>query len=149
MSKGIIVCGHGRFAEGLTNSVEMIAGKQADYEVVIFRDDAPFEKLQEDLENAMHSLLKSTDGVVFCCDLLGGSPFKSAMMIANDQPNCAVIVGTNLPLLLDLSLSRGMNDEEDVHQLARRVVESGREGLMMVEKIVVSEVENDFDGEGI
>ncbi len=151
MNKGIIVCGHGKFGVGLTNSLEMIAGKQEHYHVVVFSESDPIEKLSEDLEAAMNQLLEDCQGVVFCCDLLGGSPFKAAMTLANDRDNCAVIVGTNLPMLLDLSLSRDMDDEEDVHQLARRVVETGKEGLLMVEKIVVSEdgVDDDFDGDGI
>ena len=147
MSKGIIVCGHGQFGVGLTHSLEMIAGKQSDYEVVVFSEDAPFEKLSEDLTEAKERLLETNQGVVFCCDLLGGSPFKAAMTIANEDDRCAVVVGTNLPLLLDLALSRGMNEDESVEELAQRDIEYGKQGLMFVPKIVMDEVEDDNDFE--
>ena len=40
---GIIVTGHGRFAEGITSSIEMIAGAQADYEAVNFLQEESVE----------------------------------------------------------------------------------------------------------
>lgn len=135
MSKGIIVCGHGQFGVGLTHSLEQIAGKQPDYEVVVFHNDEPLEDLSRDLIQAKNDLLQTTDGVVFCCDLLGGSPYKAAMSIAHEDDRCAVVVGTNLPLLLDLALTRNADIEESVEALSIRVIESGKEGLMFIPKI--------------
>ena len=103
MALGIVVVGHGKFAQGLANTIEMIAGKQEDYASVVFDEGAPFEKLSEDIRAALDSM---PEGAIVCSDLLGGSPFKAAYELKVQYDNVAVIVGTNVPLLLELCFGR-------------------------------------------
>ena len=53
MAVGIIVTGHGRFAEGLTTSVNLIAGPQENYVPVNFEHEV--DELEQDLNAALPS----------------------------------------------------------------------------------------------
>ena len=77
---GLILTGHGQFAVGVGQALEMIAGKQAAYRVVPFLESDPMDALENNLRNAMAELQEETEGIVVFADLLGGSPFKAAML---------------------------------------------------------------------
>ena len=93
---GLILTGHGQFAVGVGQALEMIAGKQAAYRVVPFLESDPMDALENNLRNAMAELQEETEGIVVFADLLGGSPFKAAMLASVDFENVEVVVGTNL-----------------------------------------------------
>ena len=65
-------------------ALEMIAGKQAAYRVVPFLESDPMDALENNLRNAMAELQEETEGIVVFADLLGGSPFKAAMLASVD-----------------------------------------------------------------
>ena len=58
---GIIVTGHGRFASGLTSSIDLIAGPQEKYVAVNFEQEV--DQLTADLTNAIESL-QDCDGII-------------------------------------------------------------------------------------
>ena len=60
----------------------------------------------ETLSATISDLLDTTDGVLVFCDLLGGTPFNQAMIIAQSYSNVEVVTGTNLPMLLETLGSR-------------------------------------------
>ena len=103
---GLILTGHGQFAVGVGQALEMIAGKQAAYRVVPFLESEPMEALENNLRNAMAELQEETEGIVVFADLLGGSPFKAAMLASVDFENVEVVVGTNLPMLIEIAMLR-------------------------------------------
>ena len=80
MMIGLILTGHGEYAVGVGHALEMIAGKQEAFKVVPFRESEPMETLENNLRAAMEELQGSTEGIVVYADLLGGSPFKAAMV---------------------------------------------------------------------
>jgi len=124
---GCIVTGHGDLAPGLAQAVGMIAGPQEHFRVVPFRDLDPLETYESELRAALDALLAETDGVVIFTDLLGGTPFRAAMLAAADHANVAVVTGTNLPMLVEVSLLRA--GESDVQALARQAVDLGQTGV--------------------
>lgn len=103
---GLILTGHGQFAVGVGQALEMIAGKQAAYRVVPFLESDPMDALEINLRNAMAELQEETEGIVVFADLLGGSPFKAAMLASVDFENVEVVVGTNLPMLIEIAMLR-------------------------------------------
>ena len=74
---GVLITGHGNFATGLKTSVELIAGASDYFKYVDFPGDST-EKLSADQHKALDEL-KDCDGVLVLADLVGGSPFKSAV----------------------------------------------------------------------
>ncbi len=125
---GIIVTGHGRFAEGVTSSIEMIAGAQADYEAVNFLQEESVEDLEVKLTAAYDKLKATCDGVILCCDLLGGSPFKSSVIMSVKTDNTAVVAGINLPSLLEMLFDR--LNETSAMDLADAIIAKGSNALI-------------------
>ena len=144
---GMIVVGHGAFASGITTSVKMISGELNHYIPLEFRADEPLEALSQNLHSAIDTLLEDTDGVLIFTDLIGGTPFKTAYSIAHGRPELAVICGTNLGMLLEANFSR--MDGGSLQDLARSLVEGGREQVIYMEKIEITNPQENADEEGI
>lgn len=115
---GLIVTGHGNFATGITTSVNLIGGKQSNYESVDFLTSYSILDLERELTKAMDNL-KDLDGIIVMSDLPGGSPFKTSAMIGRNYKNVRVIGGANLPMVLETVMSRTMeNDIDDLCEIA-------------------------------
>ena len=141
---GIIVTGHGRFAEGITSSVEMIAGAQADYEAVNFLQEESVEDLELKLSAAYDKLSASCDGVILCCDLLGGSPFKSSVIMSVKKENAAVVAGINLPSLLEMLFDR-LNETSAI-ALADAIIAKGSNALIKFSPAELRQQDNFEEG---
>ncbi len=91
---------HGRFAEGLRNSLEMFLGENQPYYTICAYVD---EQIQP--QSQIDDFLKTADAddiVVFLTDILGGS-VNTAVMQYMQRPNTFVIAGVNFPLALQLA----------------------------------------------
>lgn len=108
---GMIVSGHGEFAPGLTNAMEMIAGKQDAFLAIPFKEGQDLKMFEAEMLKAAQDLAATAEGVVFFTDLLGGTPFRTAMLASAQVANSAVVVGTNLPMLIEIALSRAAYTE--------------------------------------
>ncbi len=123
---GFVLTGHGQFSNGLASAIDMVAGDQEAFKVV------PFEGSQaatygDDLRQAIVELSESCEGVLVFVDLLGGTPFNQAMMIAQDVENLQIVTGTNLPMLIELLFLRNGATLSD---LAEQAVSVGTAGIM-------------------
>lgn len=121
---GIIVTGHGRFASGMTSSIELIAGPQENYVAVDFEHEV--DELTVDLVEAIESL-QECEGIIIFTDLPGGSPFKTAVELSATRDDIEVLYGTNLPMLVETSMARtfGM----DLESLASMAENTGKEQI--------------------
>ena len=126
---GLIVTGHGHFATGLTSSVDLIAGPQQNYVAVDF-DGNGTEKLEADLAAAFETL-KDGSGIIVFSDLAGGSPFKTAAVLAAGNNKIKVLAGTNLSMLCEISMARTMIDDLDM--LVSRALSVGKDGVQQFE----------------
>lgn len=117
-----IVTGHGKFAEGLFNSVELIMGEIAQAEVISFEEDV--EDLTNKVTDAIESL-DSGDGVICFTDLAGGTPFNVCSKLATGKENVRVIGGTNSPMLLTGLMQREM----DIDTAVQQVIHEGKDAI--------------------
>lgn len=109
---GIVVSGHGNFASGILSSLELIAGKQENVAGVDFTLNDNIESLQSRLENAAKEL-SACEGILFLTDIAGGSPFRICALLCQELKNSRVVSGTNVGMILEISLSReGIGIEE-------------------------------------
>lgn len=119
--KRILVMGHGGYAEGVKQNLEMIAGpSQYMYFIDLNKEDD-----LADLKRKVSHLLKDfkEDEVLFVCDLLGASPFRVAAEICAYNPGRYYTVsGLNTAALLELSLDQDEN--LSIEDLANRAVKS-------------------------
>lgn len=142
---GIIVTGHGNFASGLTSSVKLIAGMPENYEAVDFVQEHSVADLEANLVKAIDKLKDCEDGILIFTDLVGGSPFKTAVELSlKREEKIAVLSGTNLGMLMEISLSRSFI--EDVDQLAQNAVNIGKEQVIRYEFKRVVDTDDFEDG---
>lgn len=139
---GMIVSGHGHFASGLSSSVKLIVGAPTDYEAIDFVEEFSTEDLKREM-NAAIDRLNHCDGILIFTDLTGGSPFKTAVEIAMERKdkNVRVLGGTNLAMLIEMSMARAAFDDLDT--LADMSVESGKEQIVKYTYVERVEVESE------
>ncbi|MEG0315231.1 MAG: PTS galactosamine/N-acetylgalactosamine transporter subunit IIA [Erysipelotrichaceae bacterium] len=137
---GIIVCGHGNFGTGLTSSLNLIAGVQQDYVAVDFVQQDSVEDLEKKLTTAFNSL-SDCDGILVMSDLAGGSPFKTAVTVAQSYKNIQVLAGTNLGMIIEISMARTMVN--DLSSLVDMAINVGKDQVMKYEFKPVTYEESD------
>lgn len=124
---GLVVTGHGNFGSGLTSSVNLIAGNPAYYEHVDFIAEYSTDDLDRELRKAFDKL-SDCEGIIVFSDLPGGSPFKTAVMIAQEYKNIEVLAGTNLPMIIEIAMARTMIDDMDA--LVDMAINTGKDQIM-------------------
>ena len=139
---GIVVTGHGLFAEGIQSSATMIAGANENARYVCFEEGMGLEDLAEKL-NAAYNELSDCDGIVVLSDLPGGSPFKTAVECSMGHPDKQIIVlsGTNLPMIITGSTMASF--ETDPQALADELMFEGKDNIVRFELAVREEVEEE------
>ena len=142
---GIVVTGHGLFAEGMHSSAKMIAGENENIKYVCFEDGMGLEELGEKL-SAAYNELAGNDGIVVLSDLPGGSPFKTAVEVSMNHPDKQIVVlaGTNLPMIITASTM--LSFESDPQALADELMFEGKDNVVRFEMAVREEENEDEDG---
>ena len=138
---GLIVTGHANFGSGITSSVNLIAGEQEAYRSVDFLPTYSTEDLTQEISKAIDDL-KDCEGIIIFTDLMGGTPFNVSAQLGRDKENIRIIAGTNLPMLVEIVMSRKFMD--DLDGLVDSVLETGKEQVIKYEfKQVVQEESDD------
>ncbi|KAE9525845.1 PTS galactosamine/N-acetylgalactosamine transporter subunit IIA [Testudinibacter aquarius] len=143
---GIILTGHGEFATGLADSLQMIAGNQTHFQAIPFKQNASLHEFEKSLEHAIDVLLEETDGVVIFTDILGGTPFKTAISVTQKVENIEVLCGTNLPMLIEIAMARDF--ESSVSELAQQAIGIGKETILLASVMTRQKIINNCE-EGI
>lgn len=123
---GFIVSGHGRFATGITEGLQLIMGKQEKYIAVDFPEGDTKTEIENNLRKAI-AQLDDCEHIIIFCDLLSGTPFNTAIMEAMNSDKLDVIYGTNLGMIVESIFKRSMN--ESVQDILDGAVEAGKEGI--------------------
>lgn len=139
---GIIVVGHNEFGKGLTSAVELIAGAPENYETVIFDETMSIEALKASIQEAVVKI-NADQGTLVFTDLMGGSPFKAAMLLTEQYPNLHVFTGSNLGMLIEANLMRAFSD--DIDRLAAQLVETGKSQVQHLKQLEVRDDQLDME----
>ncbi len=138
---GLLVTGHANFGTGITSSVNLIAGEQEAYQAVDFLPEYSTEDLTREITKALDEL-NDCEGVIIFTDLMGGTPFNVSAQIGHGKENIRIVAGTNLPMLVEIVMSRKFMDNLD--ELVDSVLETGKEQVTKYEfKQVVQEASDD------
>ena len=141
---GLVVTGHANFGSGMTSSVNLIAGEQEAYQYVDFLPTYSTEDLAAELNKALDAL-KDCEGVIIFTDLMGGTPFNTAAQLGRDRENVRILAGTNLPMLVEVVMSRKFMD--DLDGLVDSLLQTGKEQVAKFEfKQALQEEPRDEDG---
>ena len=100
---GVIITGHGTFAEGMESAVRLLAGENQAIRAVNFMPDQSEEDYREMLSACLESM-KGFERILILCDILGGTPFKTAYLLRRDREQTEIFYGVNLPLVLEICM---------------------------------------------
>ncbi len=121
---GIIIVTHGKLAQALLGTVEMIMGLQERIGAIGFEAGQTVADLQEQLCQMLQKNAEEDEALILV-DLQGGSPYNAAALLAMTMPKVKVVTGVNLPMLLGVLPSRDLA----VTALSQLAVESGQSGV--------------------
>ncbi|MDR1568436.1 MAG: PTS sugar transporter subunit IIA [Streptococcaceae bacterium] len=144
---GALVVGHGNFAQGVYDALELIAGSQENFLIQCFQENAVLSEFEAEFTENVHKLAESGDDVFVFTDLKGGTPFNVAMISTATMPNVFVYSGTNLPMLLEFCGSRLSNLTTEAIQTA--LLLAGRDGISTQKLEEAAEKEDSDLEEGI
>ncbi len=124
--KGIIISGHGQFAQGLGSMIEGIIGQPRQLAIVPFSFDSSAAELSSALKSAA-SAVDQGDGVIFLTDIPGGTPFNQSSEIAINNPLYEVLTGANFTMVSAAILLREEISEASV--LTDEILLAGKEAI--------------------
>ena len=125
---GIIVITHGKLAEGFLDAARLIVGKQELVVSISLTEEDSVEWLQQQIEEAIVQIDQG-DGILLLVDLPGATPFNISAQLALTREKTKVITGVNLPMLLEVMLSREMASFDEAANIAK---DSGVIGIKML-----------------
>lgn len=141
MEKGkiiFLITGHGQFATGINDAIEMIAGK-ADNSAFIPFSGKSVAAYEEELTQFFTDA--APENVICFTDLLGGTPNKSCSKFSLQYSNVFVLSGTNLGMILEgLGLRLFVTDP---YELCKQLVNTGKEGITFFEPDTPTESPSD------
>ena len=138
---GLIISGHGNFASGLRTSLKLIAGEPCNVEFVDFEENDSTEDLKKKYYASLKNL-DNCDSILALSDLAGGSPFKTLVEVKTEiEKTMEVIGGTNLPMLLEVSMIKDII--EDLPSLSELAIEVGKSGVVKFQLIIHKDEERE------
>ena len=121
----IMLVSHGRFCEGLLESLQMVAGEQEGISAVPLLPGESPEAYRNRLESEIKEY-ESEEGTLVLTDVTGGTPFNSTGYLAKDH-KIGMVSGMNMPMLLTLALER--SEETTLEELADKAGISSTVGV--------------------
>lgn len=129
----LILVSHGKFCEGIKDSVEMILGPQEHiFTVSLLEEDGP-----QDLEKKFTKHIDKDDDVVVFVDILGGTPANIISKLIMQGEELELYTGMNLPMIISYLNGQMINEEVDY-------IYKGRKGIVKVNDII-NESESEED----
>ncbi|SHE97039.1 PTS system, mannose-specific IIA component [Atopostipes suicloacalis DSM 15692] len=132
--KQLLLVSHGRFAEELKKSVEMILGPQENiYTVSLLPNEG-----EKEFTEKFDGILQQLEGeVTVFADLLGGTPANIVSKKIMKDAKMKLYSGMNMPMIISYMNALLVGEEPDVLYDAQK-------GIVDVNKLIV---EADFDDE--
>lgn len=119
MKNILVVTGHGRYATSIKSTLEMLAGENDEVKYIDFTQEDNDMTLKGKMQIVINENIGL--GILFVCDLLGGTPFKSAVELSILNENIEVVAGCNIGSILE---SIFQLENTDIGELADLIVES-------------------------
>lgn len=129
MSKELVLISHGKMAEEVKKSAELIMGPQEHIHVVcLLPEEGPedFEKKFQDTING----IPEEDLTVFA-DLMGGTPANTVSRLIMGGQSIHLIAGMNLAMVIDWLNSQMIGNDSDA-------VNAGKAGIVDINQMLAS-----------
>ena len=128
----LVLVGHGQYASGVASAVAMLSGNE---DAVSFVDFTPVVSPDE-FESRLRDVVECGEEVVVICDLVGGTPYNRACVIAHANDQVKVVAGMNLAAILEAALSVG--DESKASEIVELLCSSVAGGVGFFEECACS-----------
>ena len=112
-----VIASHAHFAQGIKESVELLAGAREDVVSLSMFVDG-----RDDIAAEAARIVEETpeeDELVICTDLFGGSVNNEFTKVLQRRPNTYLVANMNLPLLIQLLFS---DPAESIASTIREIV---------------------------
>lgn len=140
---GMLLVSHGRMAEGMLDSLELIMGKPDYMDSVSLVAGEDFELLKQQVMQEIRRL-NDGDGVLVFVDLFGASPYNAAqyvsMQLQKEGIPVRIVTGMNLAMVLE---SAALRTSLGLDALVETAKASGKDGIQ--EPILIEDEESDGD----
>lgn len=138
MNKKILIASHGKLAEGIQSSLNILADKGSDVEVInAYITD---EDYTPKIVNFIESIGENEQGIIFT-DLFGGSVNQKALteVLNSKKENIFIISNANLAIVLSILFSM---EEELTEESIQNSIDEAK--VTLVQTKLSSEDEDDF-----
>ncbi len=129
MAKELVLISHGKMAEEVKKSAELIMGPQEHiHAVYLLPEEGPedFEKKFQDTING----IPEEDLTVFA-DLMGGTPANTVSRLIMGGQNIHLVAGMNLAMVIDWLNSQMIGNDSDA-------VNAGKAGIVDINQMLAS-----------
>ncbi len=134
MNIAIIICMHGTLSTEILKTIELIIGKQKNIFAIKFLPGENIDNLIIKYKKSFKKL-NISKGIIFFVDIMGGSPFNAAnKILSNKKIKCDIISGTNIPMLLEICMSREEN--KDFDELINIAINTGKKSITNAHNII-------------
>jgi PTS system mannose-specific IIA component len=118
---GIMVVAHFNLAHEMVAAVELIVGKQQQFESVGILPDEDIEKIRSKIIQAL-----------ILTDMFGGTPANISLSFLEDG-KIELVSGVNLPMLIKLTTQR---EGKTLDELARFITEYGQKNIYLATDVL-------------
>ncbi|MCQ8213646.1 MULTISPECIES: PTS sugar transporter subunit IIA [unclassified Cetobacterium] len=133
-----IVATHGKFAEGIKTSIELIIGNIDNLEILNCYITQNFN-LKEEVEFILKKYPK--EELIVLTDIFGGSVNNEFLENISNYKNLNIVSGVNLPLIL--TLIEKQNDYDNIKELIRESIEECSNSLIYCNDELEKKIEED------
>lgn len=139
--KNIVLVSHGKMAEGVKGSLEMIVGQQEHVHTVSLHPDGDNHQFEKDLLAKMKALNGTT---LIIADLLGGTPCNVAVENYLNDEKVEIIAGMSLPLVIEAVVNQQIA-VQTLLGFAKEGTVDVKERMKQVDETMKAPIENDLN----
>lgn len=129
--QSILLISHGQMANGVKDALSMFFGNIKQLESLTLLPEMGADEFGNMIKEKLNDL-SCEDGTIIFCDVLGGTPYNQASMLLDE--NIDLIVGMNLPMLMEFLAVREFNKVEVDH-----LVDLGKQAIVNVKAMLSQE----------
>lgn len=120
-----VISGHDQFPEGMGRTGQFITGAEFGVYICPLTSEEDLNSYKKKLLSLINEIANS-EHVIILCDLMGGTPFKAAMLAKSEsRKRVRIISGINLPgLLTGIMLKDTMDIDELVEEITKETKNS-------------------------
>lgn len=123
---GIVITGHGSFANGLQEAIELCLGVFKDIKYITYREGDTLEIFKEKLKSSIDEL--PYEDILLITDIQKGTPYNISTSLKETlTKNIEILYGCNLPMIIEAIEER--NNNSNFQNAIENIINSGKNGI--------------------